>query len=63
MQDTILRGTFFQPGFDGVPDSLRFLLIVACLGGAGYGAVWALANNPPEKTEIVKPLSNVTFDQ
>lgn len=45
-----------------MPDSLRFLLIVACLGGVGYGAVWALANYPPEQTEIVKPVRNVEFD-
>ena len=41
-----------------MPDSLRFLLILACLAGAGYGAVWALASFPPEPAEIVKPLSN-----
>ena len=46
----------------GVPDSLRFVLIVACLGGVGYGEIWALANYPPEKTEIVKPVPNVKFD-
>ena len=54
---------WFELRFYNVPDSLRFLLIVACLGGAGYGAVWWLANTPPEKTEIVKPVSHVNFDQ
>jgi hypothetical protein len=41
-----------------MPDSLRFVLIVACLAGAAYGAVWALANFPPTPGEVVKPLSN-----
>jgi hypothetical protein len=41
-----------------MPDSLRFLLILACLVGAAYGAVWALAEFPPAPAEIVKPLSN-----
>jgi hypothetical protein len=39
-----------------MPDSIRFLLIIACLAGAVYGTAWALANFPPEQTEIVKPL-------
>ncbi len=46
----------------GMPDSLRFLLIVLCLAGAGYGIVWGLANFPPEQTEVVKQLSNGVFD-
>jgi len=41
-----------------MPDSLRFLLILACLAGIGYGVVWAFANFPPDQTEIVKPLAN-----
>ncbi len=45
-----------------MPDSLRFLLIVLCLAGAGYGAVWALANFPPEQQEVVKQLSNGVFE-
>lgn len=39
-----------------MPDSIRFLLILACLGVAFYGAAWSLANFPPEQTEIVKAL-------
>ena len=39
-----------------MPDSIRFLLIIACLGGAVYGTAWGLANFPPEQTEIVKAL-------
>ena len=39
-----------------MPDSIRFLLIIACLGGLVYGTAWALASYPPEQTEIVKPL-------
>jgi hypothetical protein len=45
-----------------MPDSLRFLLIVLCLAGAGYGAVWGLANFPPEQQEVVKQLSNGVFE-
>jgi hypothetical protein len=40
-----------------MPDTVKFLLVLACLGSAVYGGVWALANFPPEQTEIVKPLS------
>jgi hypothetical protein len=39
-----------------MPDTLRFLLIIACLAGAIYGGAWALANFPPEQTEIVRAL-------
>ena len=39
-----------------MPDTVKFLLVIACLGGALYGGVWALAHFPPEQTEIVKPL-------
>ena len=44
-----------------MPTSLRVLLILACLGGLGYGAVWALASFPPQPKVIVKPLSNEAF--
>lgn len=50
-------------GAGRVPDSLRFLLILACLGGVGYGAMWALATFAPEQTQIVKPLSNADFSK
>jgi hypothetical protein len=43
---------------DSMPDSLRFLVILACLAGAVYGAAWTLANFPPEQTEIVRPLAH-----
>lgn len=46
-----------------VPDSLRFLLIVALLGGSVYGVVWALAQYPPEQTEIVKSLPHERLRQ
>ncbi len=45
-----------------MPDSLRFLLIVMCLAGAGYAVAWGLANFPPEQKEVVKQLSNGVFD-
>ncbi len=44
-----------------MPDSLRFLLILACLAGLAYGAVWALAHFPPTPGEIVKPLPHDAF--
>jgi len=34
------------------------LLIVLCLAGAGYGAVWALSIFAPEPSEIVKPVTS-----
>jgi hypothetical protein len=46
------------PKKDSMPDSLRFLIIIACLAGAVYGAVWGLSTFPPEQTEIVKPLAH-----
>jgi len=46
-----------------MPDSLRFLLIVACLAGVVYGAAWGLANFPPEQTEIVRPLPHEKLRQ
>ena len=41
-----------------MPDTIRFLLVILCLGGAIYGGAWALAHFPPEQSDIVKPLSN-----
>jgi hypothetical protein len=46
-----------------VPDTLRFLLIIACLAGAIYGSVWGLANFPPEQSEVVKSLPHEKFRQ
>jgi hypothetical protein len=42
-----------------MPESLRFLLILACLVGLGYGAVMALSTVlvPPQR-EIVKQVPN-----
>ncbi len=41
-----------------MPDTIKFLLVLGCLGGAIYGGAWALAHFPPEQTEIVKSLSS-----
>jgi hypothetical protein len=46
-----------------MPDSLRFLLILACLAAAVYGAAWGLGNFPPEPTEIVKSLPHEKLRQ
>jgi len=40
-----------------MPDSLRYLIILAVLGAAVYGGAWWLANFPPEPVEIEKSIS------
>lgn len=39
-----------------MPDTVKLVLVLAGLGSALYGGLWALANVPPEQTEIVRPL-------
>ena len=39
-----------------MPDTVKFVLVLAFLGGAIYGSAWALSHFQPEQTEIVKPL-------
>lgn len=39
-----------------VPDTLRFLFVIGVIAGVIYGGAWALANFPPEQSEIIKPL-------
>ena len=46
-----------------MPDSLRFLLILACLCGAVYAGAWGLASFPPEQSEIVKQLPHEKIRQ
>lgn len=46
-----------------IPDTVKFLLAVALIAGAGYGAVVALAHFPPEPTEITKPLPHEKLRQ
>jgi hypothetical protein len=46
-----------------IPDTIRFLLIIACLSGAVYGVAWSLASFPPEQTEIVKQLPHEKLRQ
>jgi hypothetical protein len=46
-----------------MPDTVKFLLVILCLGGAIYGGAWALAHFPPEQTEVVKPLSTEKLRQ
>jgi hypothetical protein len=41
-----------------MPDTIKFLIVVATLAGAIYGGAFALSHFPPEQTEIVKPLSS-----
>lgn len=46
-----------------MPDSLRFLFVVLILAGVVYGAVWSLANFPPEQSEVVKSLPHEKLRQ
>jgi hypothetical protein len=46
-----------------LPDSLRFLLVVGILAGSVYGGAWALANFPPEQSEVVRALPHEKLRQ
>jgi hypothetical protein len=46
-----------------MPDTVKFVIVLLCLGGAIYGGAWALAHFPPEQTEIVRPLSDEKLRQ
>lgn len=46
-----------------LPDTLKFLIVVAAIGGAIYGSVWSLANFPPEQTQITKALPHERLRQ
>jgi hypothetical protein len=39
-----------------IPDTVKIILVVVAIAGAGFGAVWALAHFPPEQAEILKSL-------
>jgi hypothetical protein len=39
-----------------LPESLRLLVILALIGAAIYGGLWALSTFPPEQSDIVKEL-------
>ncbi len=53
----------FRHEVSDLPESIRFLVILACIGGAVYGAMWALSSYPPEQSEIVKELPSEKFRQ
>lgn len=46
-----------------MPDTVKFVVVLLCLGGAIYGGAWALAHFPPEQTEVVKSLSSEKLRQ
>jgi hypothetical protein len=46
-----------------MPDTVKFVLTLAVIGGLIYGGAWALAHYPPEQTEIVKPISSEKLRQ
>jgi hypothetical protein len=54
-----LRG---KTGGGVMPDSLRFILVVAILAGLGYGAAWYLSSFPPAPTQVVKALPHDRFN-
>jgi hypothetical protein len=52
------------PGsFMFIPDTVRFVLVVAALVGAVYGGAYALATYPPEQTEVIKSLPHEKLRQ
>jgi hypothetical protein len=46
-----------------LPDSLRFLVVVALLAAAVYGVAWTLAQFPPAQTEVEKSLPHERLRQ
>ena len=46
-----------------IPDTVRFLLVVAAIVGAVYGGALALATFPPEQSEIIRPLPHEKLRQ
>ena len=40
-----------------MPDSLRYLIVLAIVGGVIYGAAWWLASGPPASVTIEKTIS------
>jgi hypothetical protein len=52
------------PGsFMFIPDTVRFVFVVAALAGAVYGGAYALATYPPEQTEVIKSLPHEKLRQ
>jgi hypothetical protein len=39
-----------------VPDTIKFVFVAGLIVAAVYGAAYALANFPPEQSEIIKSL-------
>jgi hypothetical protein len=54
---------FARGSFMFIPDTVRFLLVVAALAGAVYGGAYALASFPPEQTEVIKSLPHEKLRQ
>lgn len=42
-----------------MPDTFKFIVVLAVIGAVIYGAALALASFPPEQTEITRPLPHV----
>jgi hypothetical protein len=39
-----------------IPDTIKFLLVVAAIAGGIYGSAFGLATFPPEQSEIIRPV-------
>jgi hypothetical protein len=46
-----------------IPDTVRFVLILALLAGAVYGSAYGLATFPPEQSEVIRPLPHEKLRQ
>jgi hypothetical protein len=46
-----------------IPDTLKFVMVVALIGCAAYSAVWGLATFPPEQAEVVRALPHEKLRQ
>ena len=46
-----------------VPDTVKFLFVVALLAGAMFGTVWGLASFPPEQADIIRALPSEKLRQ
>jgi hypothetical protein len=46
-----------------MPDTIKFLFVIAVIAGLVYGGAFALASFPPEQTEITKSLPHEKLRQ
>ena len=46
-----------------IPDTIRFLLVIALIVGAVVGGAYGLATFPPEQSEVIRPLPHEKLRQ